>query len=90
MEPITRTLVHFSHSVNFKDLSSKVVQQTKCLLLDYLGVTIAGSRAESAQAVYRMLARSGNPGPCIAIGTSSQTSPEFAALAKGTASQRGA
>jgi 2-methylcitrate dehydratase PrpD len=86
MEPTTRTLVHFSHARGFKDLSSKVVQQTKHLLLDYLGVTLAGSRTESAQAVYRMLAHSGSPGPCTVIGTASKTSPEFAALANGTTS----
>jgi 2-methylcitrate dehydratase PrpD len=86
MEPTTRTLVHFSYSLSFKDLSSKVVQQAKYLLLDYLGVTIAGSSTDSAQAVYRMLARSGDAGPCTVIGTASKTSPEFAALANGTAS----
>jgi 2-methylcitrate dehydratase PrpD len=52
MEPITRTLIHFSHALKFEDLSAEIVQQTKCLLLDYLGVTIAGARTESAQAVY--------------------------------------
>ena len=44
MEPLTRTLVHFSHALKFEDLSDEIVHQTKCLLLDYLGVTIAGTR----------------------------------------------
>jgi 2-methylcitrate dehydratase PrpD len=88
MEPLTRTLVHFSHALKFEDLSGEIVHQTKCLLLDYLGVTIVGTRAESAQAVYRMLKDSYNRGlgPCAIIGTSARSSPEHAAVANGTAS----
>src|SRR6202140_1560614 len=88
MEPLTRTLVHFSHALKFEDLSAEIVHQTKWLLLDYLGVTIAGTRTASAQAVYRMLNDSYNPapGPCTIIGTSARSSPERAALANGTAS----
>src|SRR4029077_8412809 len=85
MDPITRTLVFFSHALNSKDLSSEVVERTKYLLLDYLGVAIAGSLTESSQPVYSMLARSASPGPCTVIGTASQTSPEYAALANGAA-----
>jgi 2-methylcitrate dehydratase PrpD len=86
MEPITRTIVHFSHALTSRDLSSEIVQQTKALLLDYLGVGIIGSQTDSSQAVYRMLASSSNFGPCTVIGTASQASPEFAALANGTSS----
>jgi len=85
VDPITRTLVHFSHSLNSKDLSSDVVERAKYLLLDYLGVAIAGSLTESSQPIYGMLARSASDGPCTVIGTASQTSPEFAALANGAA-----
>jgi 2-methylcitrate dehydratase PrpD len=85
VDPTTRTLVHFSHSLKPKDLSSEVVGRTRYLLLDYLGVAIAGSQTESSQPIYRLLARSGSPGPCAVIGTASQTTPEFAALANGTA-----
>src|ERR1700676_5608314 len=85
MDSITRTLVFFSHALNFRDLSGEVVERTKYLLLDYLGVAIAGSLTESSQPIYRMLARSASPGPCTVIGTASQTSSESAALANGTA-----
>jgi 2-methylcitrate dehydratase PrpD len=85
MEPITRTLVFFSHALNSMDLTSEVVERTKYLLLDYLGVAIAGSLTESSQPIYRMLARSASPGPCTVSGTASRTSPESAALANGTA-----
>jgi 2-methylcitrate dehydratase PrpD len=85
MEPITRTLVHFSHALNSRDLSSEVVDRTKYLLLDYLGVAIAGSLMDSSQPVQRMLGRSASSGPCTAIGTTAQSSPESAALANGAA-----
>ena len=86
VDPITRTLVHFSHSLDPKDLGGKVIERAKYLLLDYLGVAIAGSQTESSLAVYRMLAHSASAGPCTVIGAASQTSPGCAALANGTAS----
>jgi len=85
VDPLTRTLVHFSHGLNSSDLSSEVVERVKYLLLDYLGVAIAGSLTESSQPIYRMLARSGSPGPCTVIGAARQASAESAALANGTA-----
>ena len=75
----------FSHALNSKDLSGEVVERAKYLLLDYLGVAIAGALTESSQPIYRMLARSASHGPCTVIGTASRTSPEYAALANGTA-----
>jgi 2-methylcitrate dehydratase PrpD len=85
MEPITRTLVFFSHALSPKDLGNEVFDRTKYLLLDYLGVAIAGSLTESSEPVNRMLAASGSVGPCTVIGTGAKASPEFAALATGTA-----
>jgi 2-methylcitrate dehydratase PrpD len=84
LEPITRRLVHFCYALNLRDLSSEVVERTKYLLLDYLGVALAGSLTDSSQPVHRMFARSASSGPCTVIGTSMQASPEFAALANGT------
>src|SRR5260221_11792391 len=89
MDPITRTLVFFSHELNFRDLGNEVVERTKYLLLDYLGVAIAGSLTESSQSLYRMLARSASPGPCTVIGTASQTPSEFSAVANRAAAHRG-
>jgi 2-methylcitrate dehydratase PrpD len=85
MEPITRALVFFSHALNSKDQSSEVVERAKYLLLDYLGVAIAGSLSDSSLPVHRMIHRSASIGPCTIIGTAAKTSPEFAALANATA-----
>jgi 2-methylcitrate dehydratase PrpD len=86
MEPITRTLVFFTRALNSRDLSAEVVERAKYLLLDYLGVAIAGSLSDSSQPVYGMLARAATRGPCTVIGRQLKTSPESAALANGTAS----
>ena len=70
MEPITRTLVHFSHALDSKDLSSEVVERAKYLLLDYLGVAIAGSLTDSSQpdSPDDRIVRPPS-GPCTVIGT---------------------
>jgi 2-methylcitrate dehydratase PrpD len=86
MLPVTRTLVTFCQHVPRPDgLKDEVVDRTKYLLLDYLGVAIAGSLSESSLPVQRMLYRSACLGPCSVIGTATKTSPEFAALSNGTA-----
>jgi 2-methylcitrate dehydratase PrpD len=85
MEPITRTLVHFCHGLDSQNLSGEVVDRTRYLLLDYLGVAIAGTLTESSQPIHKMLASAAPSGSCTVIGTASQTSPEYAALANGAA-----
>ncbi len=85
IEPITRTLVFYVHALNPRDLEKEVFEQTRRLLLDYLGVAAAGSLTESAKSVQKMLAASAQLGPCSVIGTRGKTSPELAALANGTA-----
>ncbi len=55
MDPITRTLVHFCHELNAKDLDTEVVERTKYMLLDYLGVAIAGSLSESSKPIQKMI-----------------------------------
>ena len=84
MEPLTRTVVHFLHSLSHKDLSGEVVEQGKRLLLDYLGVAIGGSLTESSRSVYGMLAHSPSSNLCTVLGTEIKTSAEYAALANGT------
>lgn len=84
MTPITHMLVAFCAYLNLKGRGGEVLERTKQLLLDYLGVAMAGSRTESSRAVCRMLAGSAPTGPSTVIGTALQISPEHAALANGT------
>ncbi|HET6144683.1 MAG TPA: MmgE/PrpD family protein [Candidatus Acidoferrales bacterium] len=85
MDPITRTLVHFCRELNAKDLDHQVVERTKYMLLDYLGVAIAGSLSESSKPIQKMILRAAPHGSCTVIGTATQTCPEYAALANGAA-----
>jgi 2-methylcitrate dehydratase PrpD len=85
MDPITRTLTHYCHELDAKDLDNQVLERTKYMLLDYLGVAIAGSLSESSKPVQKMILRAAPHGSCTVIGTATQTCPEYAALANGTA-----
>src|SRR6202790_3198741 len=85
MQQITRELVHFCHALSCKNLGAEVAERAKFLLLDYMGVAIRGSQTESSQPVYRMIGNTCSSGPCSVIGTASQTTPEYAALANGAA-----
>ena len=51
----TRGLVEFL--AGLRNLPSEVVDRTRYLLLDYLGVAIRGSREESSAPVYKMIER---------------------------------
>ena len=55
MKEYTRELVHFLHSLDAGSLPPEVLDRAHYFLLDYLAVTIRGSREESAQAVQRMV-----------------------------------
>ena len=86
MAATTRALVEFCHCLQYKNLGLKAVEQTRHLLLDYLGVAVGGSQMESSQAIYRMLENSAANGPCTVLGTAMHAAPGNAALANGTAS----
>jgi 2-methylcitrate dehydratase PrpD len=79
----TGDLVQFA--ATFDDLPTEVNDRARYLLLDYLGVAIRGSRAESSQPVYRMIERMGLAGCATMIGVGARTSAGHAALANGTA-----
>ena len=81
----TRELVEFCAQLSPRELPAEVVDRTRYLLLDYLGVAIRGSQAESSAPVYKMIEKLGAQGCASVIGTSLRTLPGFAALANGTA-----
>jgi 2-methylcitrate dehydratase PrpD len=68
----TRGLVEFL--AGLRNLPSEVVDRTRYLLLDYLGVAIRGSREESSAPVYKMIER-----------LNAHSQPGYTALAYGTA-----
>ncbi len=81
----TRDLVDFLAGLKPSGLPAVVIDRARYLLLDYLGVAIRGSCAESSTPVYRMIERIAAPGSAIIIGKGIRTLPGYAALANGTA-----
>jgi 2-methylcitrate dehydratase PrpD len=82
----TRELVDFVHGLRPEILPQEVLDRARYFLLDYLAVTVRGSREESAQCVQRMIERMAPSGCARVIGTSIRTLPAYAALANGSAS----
>ncbi len=81
----TRELVEFLRTLQPRDLPAEVFDRTRYLLLDYLGVALRGSSAESSAPAYRMIERWKAAGCSTVIGTRIRTLPGYAALANGTA-----
>jgi 2-methylcitrate dehydratase PrpD len=85
MPPTTRNLTTFLSALQPRALPADVFDRARYLLLDYLGVAIRGSCAESSAPVYRMIERIAAPGSASLIGKCVRTLPGYAALANGTA-----
>ncbi len=82
----TRNLAAKCHELRFDHLPGEVVDRTKYLLLDYLGVAARGALSDSSLPVHRVLKRMGKiRGGAVVIGTSMTADPAYAALANGTA-----
>jgi 2-methylcitrate dehydratase PrpD len=81
----TRMLTEYLAALEPADLPAEVLNRARYFLLDYLGVAIRGSCAESSLAVQRMVARIDASGNATVIGTSLSTTPHLAALANGAA-----
>ncbi|HEY6339998.1 MAG TPA: MmgE/PrpD family protein [Bryobacteraceae bacterium] len=85
----TAELVGFLHRLRAEDLPREALDRARYFLLDYLAVTIRGSREESARCVRRMVQRAAPTAPtsnsASIIGTPIRTLPAYAAFANGTA-----
>lgn len=74
------------HELRFEHLPEEVVDRTKYLLLDYLGVAARGALSDSSAPVHRALMHMGKKGAgAVVIGTKMKADPAYAALANGTA-----
>ena len=81
----TRKLVDFCHNMNYGDLPPEVIDRTKYLTLDFLGVASRGSMVESTKAMYGLVEDLGlDPKGGVIIGTGMRASYQYAALANGT------
>jgi len=84
---IAQKIAKLTRELNYGSLDESVLDKTKYLLLDYLGVAIRGSQTDSSQLVQRFLSANHTPTQGIpVIGTKMRAEAPFAALANGTAS----
>lgn len=83
---LTRELVEFARAVSYEDLSEEVRLVAKTCVLDWLGVTLAGSNEPLSDIIVDELAGLGGVTSSTLIGRGTKTSPLFAALANGSAS----
>ena len=78
-------LAEFCLRIRWADLSGEEQDRVRELVLDLLGVAIAGSRAASSRPVVEVAQRLGGQGRASLIGGRGATSAVWAALANGTA-----
>jgi 2-methylcitrate dehydratase PrpD len=85
----TAELTGFLHRLRAEDLPQEALDRARYFLLDYLAVTIRGSREESARCLRRMVQRAAPTAPtsnsASIIGTPIRTLPLYAAFANGAA-----
>jgi len=81
----TVRLADFALGLKFGDLPPEVVDRTKALFLDFLGVAFGGRLAESAGPVLRAVGRlrAGQPGEATVVGEREGYPPHYAALLNG-------
>ncbi|MBT8365911.1 MAG: MmgE/PrpD family protein [Deltaproteobacteria bacterium] len=83
---LTREIIQKCHELYYNDLSDDVIDRTKYLLLDYIGVTARGSLSDSSIPVLRLVQDLNKTTEgAVVIGTNIKVSPPYAALANGTA-----
>ena len=84
---ITSEIVHRCHDLKYNDLPPDVIDRTKYLLLDYIGVAARGALSDSSLPVQRVISSLGKARDgAVVIGTAIRVNPPYAALANGIAS----
>src|SRR5688572_27210151 len=82
---VARQLAAFCSGLQTEALPKAVVERTKELLLDYLGVCYRGMQAQSSRAAFRAMRALGGDGPASVVGEPLGASAAWAALVNGTA-----
>ena len=81
---ITAKIGQFVSETAAKDLPEDALEQARRAIMDYIGVSLAGSREELGRMVVDYAKSMGGVGKSTIIGSGLQTSPSLAALANGT------
>ena len=84
---IANSLAKMIHNLQFTDLSKEVIDRTKYLALDFVGLAARGSTFESSQPIHEFIRSYGGQGKGVVIGSKALSPlPQYAALANGSAS----
>ena len=83
---LTKEIIQRCHDLNYNDLSDDIIDRTRYLLLDYIGVAARGSLSDSSIPMLRLVQDLDKTAEgAVVIGTNIRVSPPLAALANGTA-----
>jgi 2-methylcitrate dehydratase PrpD len=83
---IAQSLSQMIHSLQYSDLSEEVIDRTKYLALDFVGLAARGGIFESSKPIHNFIKAQGGKGEGIIIGNKElKTLPQYAALANGAA-----
>ncbi|MED5578410.1 MAG: MmgE/PrpD family protein [Nitrospinota bacterium] len=81
---ISRKFIQHLHGISYDVLPDEVRDRAKYFLLDFLGVSICGTKANSSRAFYDFIRNNGShDGSCTIIGSTQKTTPSDAALVNG-------
>ena len=84
---LTQELVQKCHDLRYSELPQDVIDRTKYLLLDYIGVAARGALSDSSRPVQRVISSlDKSQKGAVVIGTNITATPPYAALANGIAS----
>jgi len=80
---ITARLADFIERTEISDIPGNVIQMAKPLIIDFLGVTTAGSVEEPSRIIQALIREQGLNGTATVIGTGFRSHPAWASLANG-------
>jgi 2-methylcitrate dehydratase len=81
---VAKTLAEYALGINFRDLPSEVVHQTKRVILDTLGCAIGGYDSKAAESTQELIKEWRHPGESTIFGSGIRTSCLGATLTNGT------
>jgi 2-methylcitrate dehydratase PrpD len=82
---ITLELADFIERTRISDIGNSVIQKAKLLIIDFLGVSVAGSREKAARIMQELAKEEGGQGEATIIGTRFKSGPTWASFANGIA-----
>lgn len=85
MPELTKNLAQFCEEITFESVPEEVTERTKDLLLDCLGVTLRSSTIPSSRTIVAATSGLSAAGDATVWGTDLHMTPQYAALANGTA-----